>query len=407
MKLKRKAFLVTLALAMTLMLTAQAALADYVSFTGTVASSEQTAVLAPIGGTVDAVDVIAGQRVEAGDVLATFETTKVYASQDGTVTGIFAQAGDSADVISQTYGAVLYVEPSYNYTIAASTDYAYDSEDNVFVHVGESVYLKGYSDSSHTGTGTITAVSGTDFTVRVDSGEFLVGESVTVFRSEKYTSKSRIGRGDLSRTNPTSYTGSGSVVSIAVTDGQEVKKGDLLFETLDGTFDAYYMTGLDITSPVSGTVAEVKASADSTLNKGETAFVIYPDSAVWIEASVDETDLGSIAVGDKVSIEFTWNDDDDIVYDGTIAMISAIGTTNGDSVSYPVYISFTPDETVKYGMSVVISSPDEDATDGTDAAADATAEPTAEAATDAQPDQNAAPADGAQPAGTPAPTEGN
>ncbi len=393
MKLKGKAFLVSLALATTLILTAQAALADYVSFSGTVASSEQTAVTAPIGGTVDSVSAIAGQRVEAGDVLATFATTKVCASEDGTVTGIFAEPGDSAETVSARYGAVLYVEPLCKYTIAASTDYAYSDEDNVFVHVGEAVYLKGYSDATHTGTGTITAVSGTDFTVRVDSGEFLVGESVTAFRSEEYTSKSRIGRGDLSRINPTVYAGSGSVVSIAVESGAEVKKGDLLFETLDGTFDAYTMTGLAIVSPVRGTVAEVKASEGAALAKGETAFVIYPDSAMWIEASVDETDLGSIAVGDKLSIEFTWNDDD-TAYEGTIVMISAIGTV-GESVTYPVYISFTPDETVKYGMTVVVSSPDEDGTASSDEA---------EATGQAQPAEGEAPA-GARP--TQVPTEGN
>lgn len=121
------------------------------------------------------------------------------------------------------------------------------------------------------------------------------------------------------------------------------------------------MTGLDITSPVDGTVAEVKASEDGTLNKGDTAFVIYPDSAMWIEASIDETDLGSITVGDQVDIEFTWNEDDDVSYTGTVAMISAIGTTDAETVTYPVYITFTPDSTVKYGMSVVLSSPDEDA----------------------------------------------
>ncbi len=375
MKIRRKTFLVALALMTTLILTAQAALADYVSFSGTVASSEQTAVIAAIGGSIATVDVVAGQKVSAGDVLATFETTKVYASQDGTVTGIFAQPGDSADEVGTTYGAVLYVEPTYQFTIAASTDNSYSAEENKLVHVGESVYLKGYSDSTHTGTGTVTAVSGTDFSVRVDTGEFLVGETVTVFRSENYTSKSRIGRGELSRSNPVAYPASGSIVSIAVADGATVQKGDLLFETLDGTFDAYYMTGLDIVSPVSGTVSEVKATVDATLNKGETAFVIYPDTAMWIEASVNETDLGSIAVGDQVSVSFTWNDDD-VTYDGTIAMISAIGTTDGESVTYPVYVTFTPDETVKYGMSVVISTPDGDAAPETDASAAQTQQPT-------------------------------
>ena len=353
------------ALAVAVILMSSSALAEFVSFSGTVVAKDTADVLADIGGTVDSVNVIAGQEVAAGEVLASFRTTKVYATADGTVTGIFAQLGDSADTAATNYGAVLYVEPTYQYTIAGSTDSSYDAEDNKFVHVGESVYLKGYSDATHTGTGTVTAVSGTDFTVRVDEGEFLVGETVSVFRDSEYASKSRIGRGELSRTDPVAYTGSGSIVNIAVTDGQTVARGDLLFETLDGTYDAYYMSGLDILSPVSGIVAEVKATEDSALSKDETAFVIYPDGGMWIEASIEESDLGNISVGDTVLIEFTWNEDDDVTYDGTVEMISAIGTSSDTGVTYPVYISFTPDETVKYGMTVVVSSIDEEAEDDT------------------------------------------
>lgn len=397
MKIRGKASFITLAVLVTLALTAQAALADYVSFTGTVASSERTTVVAPIGGTIDTVNVIAGERVEAGDVLATFETTKVYASEDGTVTGIFAQAGDSADTVTTSYGAVLYVEPVCLYTIAASTDNAYSAEENKFVHVGEAVYLKGYSDSSHTGTGAVTAVTGTDFTVRVDSGSFLVGETVTVYRSEGYESKSRIGRGDIARIDPTAYTGTGSVVSVAVEDGATVKKGDLLFETLEGTFDAYYMSGLDIVSPVRGTVAEVMATEDTALSKGASAFVLYPDSAMRIEASVPETDLGAVAVGDSVEIEFTWNDDD-VTYPGTIEMISAIATTGEEGVTYPVYISFTADETVKYGMTVVVSSPDEEDAETAEAqSADETSVEDETTAEDEAPSAGEMPAEGEMP----------
>lgn len=360
MKNRGKAFKIIASLAVAAVLMTGSALAEFVSFSGTVVAKETTDVLADIGGTIDGVNVIAGQAVSAGDALARFRTTKVCATADGTVTGIFAVPGDSADTATTNYGAVLYVEPTYQYTIACSTDSSYDAEENKLVHVGETVSLKCYSDGDHTGTGTVTAVSGTDFTVRVDSGTFLVGETVSAFRDSAYASTSRVGRGTVSRTNPVAYTGSGSIVNIAVTDGQTVARGDLLFETLDGAFDGLYMSGLDIISPVSGTVAEVKATEDSALAKGDTAFVIYPDGGMWIEAAISESDLDGIAVGDPVTIEFTWNEDDDVTYPGTVVMISAIGTESDSGVTYPVYISFTPDETVKYGMTVVVSSADEE-----------------------------------------------
>ena len=67
-----------------MMLAQSAALADTISFDGAVAASETYEVYAAIGGTVLSVDAEVGQYVHAGDVLATLETTKVYASESGT-----------------------------------------------------------------------------------------------------------------------------------------------------------------------------------------------------------------------------------------------------------------------------------------------------------------------------------
>ena len=101
-----------------------AAMADTISFTGTVAAGKTLEIYAPIGGTVESVAVEPGQAVQADDVIATLATEKVYATESGVVTGLFGQPGDSAETISQRYGAVLYIEGESVYTIAASTDNA-------------------------------------------------------------------------------------------------------------------------------------------------------------------------------------------------------------------------------------------------------------------------------------------
>ena len=352
-------------------LLAPGALAETISFTGTVAAKSTSEIYAPIGGTVESVSAVAGQQVRAGDVLATLATTKVYAPEDGVVTGLFAQAGDSADAISQRYGAVMYIEGESVYTISASTDNAYNTTGNKFVHVGEEVYLSCYSDGSHNGTGVITAIEGTSYTVEVISGEFLIGETVNVYRGETATTSARIGRGTLGRINPTAVSASGSIVSVAVQDGDVVQKGDLLFETLEGSFDGYYMSGNEILATGDGVVSQINLTQGGRLEKGSVAAVLYPEGAMQIQAQIAEANLGLIHVGDPVEIELNWNSDAEVRYTGVISMISAIADSSasggsGESMSssgdvtYTVYIDFTPDADTRYGMTAVITTLDEE-----------------------------------------------
>ena len=338
--------------------------ASAISFSGSVAASNTVEIYAPIGGTVESVLVSAGQKVQAGDVLATLETTKVYASEDGVITGVFGEPGDSAETISERYGAVMYIEGETVFTIAADTEEAYNATANKYVHVGEEVYLSCYSHGTHTGKGIITSIEGTTYNVNVTEGAFLLGETVNVFRGETNASSKRIGRGDAQRKNPTAVNGSGSIVSIAVANGDSVKKGDLLMETLDGSFDGLYMCGTDITAAAAGTIAEVKLSQGAKADKNSVAAVIYPAGEMRVEAQVSEYDLSEISVGDPVNVELIWNQDEEVNYAGVISMISSIASAgnadmDGGDVTYTVYVDFTPDENTRYGMSAVVSTMDE------------------------------------------------
>lgn len=357
-----------------LMLVQGAALADSISFEGTVAPSKTYEVYAAIGGTVGSVEAEVGQKFSAGDVLATLETTKVYAKESGTITGVFGQPGDSADTVVSKYGAVMYIEGESVYTIAASTDNAYNEMDNKFVHVGEEVYLSCYSDGTHIGAGVITSIEGTDYTVKVLSGEFLMGETISIYRGDAAKAVNRIGRGELTRVSPTAVTGSGSIVSYAVANGDTVQRGDLLFETLTGEFDGLYMSGNQILAETDGTVAELNLTQGGKIEKNATAAVLYPSGAMRIEAEIAEADLSCVAVGDPVVIELLWNQDEEVTYEGMISMISGIATSGSSGsaagggmdsassgeVTYTVYIDFTPDENTRYGMSAIVSTIEED-----------------------------------------------
>ena len=356
--MKKGLLLISLLLALSLACTA---LADSLVLDGTVTNDQAAQVYAPIGGTVDQVLVSAGDTVNPDTPIAVLRTTKVYASESGTVTGIFGQPGDNAETITSRYGAVMYLEGESTFTVSGSTANAYNSTETKFVHVGEKVYLQGRTSSSRSGEGTITAIDGINYTIEVSSGVFIVGDSVDVFRDSAYSTKQRIGRGTVSRRNPLAVTGSGSIVSYAVKSGDQVQRGDLLFETLDGSFDGYYMSGKEIYAGISGTLAEIKISAGSGVQKDSVCAVIYPSDSMRISAEISQEDLDLLSVGDAVKVELTADEDAGTSYDGTVSMISRIASSgNAENVTFTVYIDFAADSHVRYGMSAIVSTPEDE-----------------------------------------------
>ena len=313
-------------------------------------------VYAPIGGVVEEVNVRAGESVTADTVIARIKTTKVYAAEDGTITAVYGQPGDDAEAVAAAYGAVMYLEGETRYTISASTSRAYEAKENYMIHSGEEVYLVSRNHTTNKGTGRVTAVDGSSYTVMVTEGDFFVGDSITVSRSSDYATTANIGRGTLSRVSPTAVTGTGSIVSFAVKAGDTVRRGQLLFETAEGSYDGLEMTGTEIKAGTDGVIASLSVEEGGTIAKDGLAAQIYPKDDVWVTAEVTETDLMQIAVGQQVKVELDWNQDTGASYEGTVEMISALGTVGEESTTFPVYISFKPDENTRFSMTALVTT---------------------------------------------------
>ena len=357
MKRNLKKWTAVLAAAVMLLVLGTAG-AETLSLSGTVEAGASVPVWAPIGGTVESVNVEEGMRVSAGDVLYTYKTEKIYAEEDGTVTGVFAQPGDDAESVTERWGACLYIEGTTRFTVSASLSKAYSDVETNFVHVGETVYLQDRTNSSRGGEGIITAVSGSSYTVTVTSGTFIADDQVYIYRDAEFSDSQRIGRGSVSRVSPVAVTGSGAVVSVAVKDGDQVKRGDLLMETLTGTFDAYEMTGTEVKAAEEGVVMSVSASAGNSLNKGDAALQIVPASSVRVEAKVSADERKMIKAGDSAAIEL--ETDESKTYTGTVRYVSEVPEEGEDEVTYKVVIDFTPDTDAVLGMNVVVTFGAED-----------------------------------------------
>ena len=342
------------AIALVLMLAAGIACADTLSLNGTIEAGETVPVYAPIGGTVEHVAVEQGMRVDAGDELFSYRTDKTYASEDGIVSGVFVQAGDDAETMTERYGADLYIEGNSKYVINASTNKAYSSVDTMLIHTGEKVYLLCKKKTERNGIGIVTAVDGTSYTVQVTEGNFITGDVVSVYRDAAYSDTLRIGRGNAERANPTAVNATGAIVNVAVQDGDDVKRGDLLLETLTGSFDGYAMSGTSVTAEEAGVITSVTAEAGTAVSKGDIVAKIAPLSAMRVTASVTADDRKELKAGDKVTIAL--ESDETKTYAGTVRYISELPEEDTETVQYKVMIDFTPDENAVYGMSVIVTT---------------------------------------------------
>ena len=365
----KKSFAVALAVGLALLLGAPA-LAQ-ATFQGSVISRETTAVSAPFGGLIDDISLRKGDVIHVGDPVATIKTTKVYAEMDGVVSGVFAREGDQTEGITERYGGVMYLEPVNKYLVSATTEKAYNSSATKYVHIGERVYLSCTKDGTHVGTAVVTKISDVDdsgntpYTLEVIGGEFYMGETVGIYRDSGYAANTRIGRGTIQQNAAVPVKGTGSVLKLHVQVGDRVERGEVLFETVEGVLDGLYAVDNTIYSPLDGFVASVEATQGSAVEKGGKLISVFPKDAMQIEMKVSELDLNEIHEGDKVSIEFEWDADGALQLEGVVSGISSVGeekteNSSGDA-QYSAYVDFTPVDSVRLDMSVIVYVQDGDA----------------------------------------------
>ena len=153
-------------------------------YEGVTVSVAEQAITAPGGGTLERLALRVGQAVAAGEQVGQTAARKVFATQDGVVASVSAEAGQEAD------GTVLALEPTNRYVVYCTVDGAYDSPETQLVHSGEQVYLRCVKNGTHRAVGLVTAVSAEEYTVEVIGGELYVGEAVAVYREEGFTAAS-------------------------------------------------------------------------------------------------------------------------------------------------------------------------------------------------------------------------
>lgn len=357
----------TLALLLALCMAATSAVAlaqaapETSGYSGTVAYSRTLAVTAPFGGMLEDYDLRVGDAVAAGQPLFTLRTTKVYAPIDGTVRGLLMQAGEEAAAVQARYGALLSLEPTGRYVIYASTNNAYNTStlnnENRYLTAGETVYLVSSDDDERTGVGVITQVNGRDFTIEVRQSNLNVEEKVTVYRDAEHSTRQRLATyARVEQAAATQITAEGSVLRIAVTEGQAVKRGDLLLETVTGTLAGLTPAEPTVTAPVDGVLVTLPRAAGDEVQQDGVLATLYANSDMCVTFDVDEGDLGTIAEGIRVRVTADAQPDWPAA-EGTVTAISQMNTQGEGDATYTATVKLDDIGALRVGMNVSVYLP--------------------------------------------------
>ncbi len=90
------------------------------------------------------------------------------------------------------------------------------------------------------------------------------------------------------------------------------------------------LADMDIRAPISGIIDEVYVSAGVYVEDGDRAFLLHDPDALWLEAQIDEGDIRQVVAGQPVTIEFDAYPFE--YYEGTVRSIghATLGSmTNG------------------------------------------------------------------------------
>ena len=307
-----------LSAALALLITAVPALAEV--FAGTTTARSTVAITTDAGGILDELYVQPGSVVKEGEAIARLRTTKVFASQNGTVARIHAKEGQ------ETEGTVLEIAPVSRYTIHCTSSEAYDTIANNLVHCGETLYMKCTVNGTHQGRGRIYSIDGETYMVEATAGEFYVGETVYLYRDPEFAYKKLVGIGTVVSSAAEIYESEGRITAIHVSEGEYVEKGELLYEVIDGE-------STEIIAPGDGIITACETGKGSVVENGQAIAEYVPAGEILISVQADESSLAEISAGDDASIIYA-SDAKEQRIPGTVISISHLAEDD----SYTLFV---------------------------------------------------------------------
>lgn len=348
----------------------------------------------PSGVELTDIPVSAGDKVEAGDVLASVDLgtvlsamsdvndeiasvdTKLASAANTSTTGyisssvagrvkkVYAASGDNVAALMYKYGALALLSLDGYMAVDIDAD---------GLTAGDT--LSAVTASGTALDATVSDVTGSTATVLVSDASVLYGESVTVYSADG----TELGTGEAYIHDELKVVGyTGTVAYVPVTEGSAVGAGATLMTLSNTATGAEYNELLSQRSELEdtlktliniynegalcaefgGTVIAVNAvTADEaesaattdTEDDSEQSFTLSPDSTMSMSVTVDETEILSVSIGQSAEVSVDAIDGE--TFTGTVTGIDRAGTSSSGVTTYTAEVSIPKADGMLAGMS--------------------------------------------------------
>ena len=321
---------------------------DTVSKGDLIATVDMATVMTALSNVQDQLDDLDDQISDAkGDEASTY----IRAGVSGRIKRIFAETGMDVSLCMAENGALAVLSLDGYMAVDLETDK---------LSKGQEVTVTRPDGSGYTGT--VESAAGGRVTVLVTDNGPMFDEEVTVSLAGE-----AVGTGKLYIHNPLSVTGYvGTISSISLQENAKVDPYSTIFQLKNTSFSANYDTLLRsrtdleedlmqlltiyrdgaVLAPMDGRISTVLYDETAVDTTTVTDLVdLYPDLAMTITISIDETDI--LALEEEQEAEITVSSvSEEEVYPGTVTKISKVADTSTGVTQYSAEVTLDK----AYGM---------------------------------------------------------
>lgn len=348
----------------------------------------------PSGVELTDIPVSAGDKVAAGDVLASVDlgtvlsamsdvndeiasvdtklasaantstTGYISSSVSGRVKKVYAASGDNVAALMYKYGALALLSLDGYMAVDIDAD---------GLTAGDT--LSAVTASGTALDATVSDIAGSTATVLVSDASVLYGESVTVYSADG----TELGTGEAYIHDELKVVGyTGTVAYVSVAEGSAVGAGATLMTLSNTATGAEYAELLSQRSELEdtlktliniynegalcaefgGTVIAVNAvtadeaksaASTDTEDDSEQSFTLSPDKTMSMSVTVDETEILSVSIGQSAEVSVDAIDGE--TFTGTVTGIDRAGTSSSGVTTYTAEVSIPKADGMLAGMS--------------------------------------------------------
>ena len=360
-----------------------------ISGSGVLSQQEATSVSVPSGVAVQSLRAEKDDAVKEGDKLASVNMPSVLTAMNAVqseLDELDEQIADAAKDTVDTYirstvkgrvkqifcaegDSVLSVMYAHNALMTLSLDgYLAFEIPAGSLAAGDAVTVTLSDGSAYAGT--VESVEDAAIVLITDDKP-LVGDTATAFDADG----NELGAGTLYIHQPLSITGyAGTVSRINALENRQVAVKTVLITLKDTAFTANYETLLEeravweerlnelvqlykagaIYAPISGKVSSVTETESEDNEEDSWALLeIVPQEKMIVSASVDESDILAVSIGQEASVVISSIGDD--AFTGEVTAIEKTGTSSNGVTAYAVEVTLDRTESMYPNMSATVS----------------------------------------------------